>query len=139
MTLGGNSRLWGWISGAWQKQPIIFGFIDTTAEEIAHVDAPAGNSTKDGTAVPAGEVWVVTSATMRSDSASATEIVCSANIDLTSYFLFTQRSPTAWVWYDAQPYWVLGPGDYMQVGLNGATLNDDYWLQYIGFKFDIDQ
>ena len=58
-TVGELAGICGRASGAWQKQPLIFGFSGTQSESVSETSTGATWTTATGATVPAGEIWVV--------------------------------------------------------------------------------
>lgn len=129
---------YGYVGGAWQKDPIRFGPSDTVSEKKYEMDLPGGSSSLLGTAVPTGEVHVITQASILYLGTSPTNIDIRANIGGVDIIITRQPSPVSNVMYDRQGWWVLAAGDYMKAAVDGATLHDNLYLWYSGFKIDVD-
>lgn len=130
----------GWISSAWQKDPIRFGPSGIITEAINNTTLSAGSNTLASTAVPSGELHVITNlAVMYSGTVSGVTMTIQMNHDGSGYQIFYQNSITSGQYYDKQGWWVLDASDNIQLIINSATLNDDAYLRLIGFRIDIDQ
>lgn len=130
--------LFGWLNSAWHRLPLLFGVSDTVRGQVNNTTLAAGTNTLQGTAVPAGKIWVVTNISLRyigtvAGVALFAQIVSGG----TTYSLFNQTPPVSAVMYDRQGWWVLEEGDLIQYSITGATLNDDALLNYVGFAMDI--
>jgi hypothetical protein len=129
----------GYVSAAWQKDPIRFGYSDALKYTISNSNLAAGASTTDGSLVPTGEFWVITNLSMNTISVTITRVDCRLVIDGTTLTIFNIVPPTTNVLNDRQGWWVLGPGDKASVRVYTATAGDDVYLYATGFKVDIDQ
>ncbi len=134
-----RSQFYGWISGAWQKQPMVMGFSDTKAESISDTNLDAGVNYLDGAQVPAGEVWVVKYAGVYYVGTAPSKLRIAPNIDAVSFDVLTVTSPSANIWYTVTLGVVMGQGDYMRAIIEGATAGDTALLRWYGVKIDIDQ
>ena len=127
----------GYVGGAWQKNPILFGYSDRLLININNEALAAGNNALDVDPVPAGWLWVVTNFVIMYAGTSPTCIdvfICNA---ATYVFLYRQRSPVSWAAYDRQGWWVLKEGDFIRYSVNGATLNDNLYGFANGFKVQL--
>jgi hypothetical protein len=61
------------------------------------------------------------------------------NIGGNNFETWVQVTPGSDVRYDRQGWWVLFPGDFMQLRVENATLNDDASAVATGFRVDVDQ
>jgi hypothetical protein len=129
----------GWINGAWQKNPVSFGASAALGRSWSTIALPAGNSFVADSAVPAGEIWVITHQTAWVVSATITRMRFFLNISGVNFETWVQITPGSDVRYDRQGWWVLFPGDFMQLRVESATLNDDASAVAAGFRVDIDQ
>jgi hypothetical protein len=129
----------GWISGAWQKNPLLFGYSGQVARAITNLNLPAGQSTQSDSAVPAGEIWVLTHLTVNIVSAVMTNVQVRGTLGGVSTVLFEQLAPVTTKWYDRQGSWIFASGDVLQVIVFGAALNDDVVCRANGYRVDIDQ
>jgi hypothetical protein len=134
-----QARAYGWISGAWQKNPLLLGFSDTVQQATSTTTLPAGTSAINGEAVPAGEMWLITNMSMRMLSATITVLSLYLVIDGAAMGIFQQPTPATNVIYDRQGHWALGPGDNVRGVVAGATLNDDFFMEICGIRVDLDQ
>lgn len=134
-----GARNLGWVSAAWQKDPLRFGYSAHIYRAWSNLNLPAGNSTQADTAVPAGEIWVITNIAMRYEGTAPTFMTMQINDGVTTYHLFRQLAPTTLAVYDRQGWWVLAPGHNLEIRVIGATLNDDLYGYATGFRVDIDQ
>ncbi len=135
-----QARNKGWVSAAWQKDPLRIGYSGVIRGFFSNTALAAGTNNIDGTAVPAGEIW-------RLDNISVSYIGTVTNVRLyaillssaVEYLLYEQQPPVSIQEYDRQGNWILEPGEKIRLKVVGATLNDDAFLQYVGMRIDIDQ
>lgn len=128
----------GYISGAWKKNPIQFGYSDTIQRTMSHTNLSAGSGTLADSAVPAGEIWVIT-------TISFTYIGTVTGVRLRPDIvaggvgcpLLEQEIAMSGKFYGFQGWWVLEEDDYLQLSISNATAGDDVYYFAIGFKVDI--
>lgn len=134
-----QARGYGYIGAAWQKVPLPFGLSGRVAEIVTDTNTGAGTDSVSTTAVPAGEYHIVSQISMYVASGSANNLVAYLNAAGTTPGLFGYTSPTSSQVYDRQGWWVLAPGDYIQVYGFDLTAGDDLSVSVAGFRVDIDQ
>lgn len=128
----------GHIGGAWQKQPLIFGYSGVVTERESDSDAAAGLNTFTTTAVPSGEIHVINTMS----AINYTSITTALHIDMNhdgSYFSF-YRAPNlaaATMALVNGPI-VLDAGDYLRCRFYGVTLHDSIAFDITGYRMDID-
>jgi hypothetical protein len=133
-----QARAYGRIGGAWQKQPLLFGYSATVLETWSDDNLASGSNTVDSPVVPAGEIWVITNLSMRYVGTPPTYIEMRLRSGTSDYPLFRQLAPTTAQTHDRQGWWVMAPGDLLRVGISGATAGDDLYASATGFRVDID-
>ena len=129
----------GYIGGAWQKDPIRLGYSDVVRRAWSDTNLSAGANSEDDTAVPAGEIWVIT-------NIAAAYVGTMTNVTLkfivyssaTEYRLCEFTGLTSGVWASWQGEIVLEPGELLRVGVANATSGDDLYAAAVGWRVDID-
>ena len=127
----------GWDGSAWRKLPLMFGYSEVYHEKVSDMNATVTSDALVGSAVPAEEIWVVTSVVAYDKTTNVTQISASVTDDVT-WWPFAQLFPTA-----AEEYlqWsgmvVLEQGDRIYVGFNGTIAGDDIYLNIHGYKMKI--
>jgi len=135
-----QARGYGWVGAAWQKQPLPFGYSAVVSERKISTTLAAGTNSLSTTAVPAGEIHVYTHVSFYYAGTVATvTLTAYLNIGGSNKELAGVSPPVSSVIYDRQGWFVLAPGDTVQVYCFNATLNDDMALNVAGFRVDIDQ
>jgi hypothetical protein len=127
----------GWVNGAWNKLPMLFGYSDIVYQNWGTNNLPAGDSNYDSSAVPSGKIWIITNLAMGYTGTTPTNITMRINRSGVYPLIFRQTSPVSNVWYDRQGWWVLKSGDKLNVDVSGATSSNALWAQAIGFAVDI--
>ena len=118
---------------------LIFGYYDRYWERQYTLSATAGTNFLAGTAVPAGEIWVVTSLRGVDVNTSPSSLTLQAYDGTTTIVLARKLSPginTDVIW-SGQAF--LKAGDYIQARFDGCTLNDDIYLDIMGYKMKLVQ
>ena len=131
-----NSQRLSRFAGAWQKQPIQFGFADTVSQEIYVANAAAGANYLVGTVVPANEVWVINFTCAVDINSAATLLLLIATVDAIDIVQLRVAPMVAGTWYNSPATIVLGPGDNVKATFGGCVLNDDLYFRYCGYKFN---
>ncbi len=137
--LGGAPENMGWISGAWQKNPLLLGYSGVVGENVEDFNLLGGNPAVDSTAVPVGEIHVITHIAIRYDGTIPTEIFAQLVQAGTAITLFQQIAPVSGLYYDRQGHYFLAPGDFLRMLIIGATAGNDAFMRIAGHRVDIDQ
>jgi len=127
----------GWDGSAWHKLPMMFGWSDTYAEQISSLTMPAGNSSLNGSIVPAGEVWVVNGLSVAVTSTSCTNIIVVYAIVGANLVLGEQFAPVNGRYYLFTPGFVMKAGQYAYARFYGMTLNDNAFVNLWGYKMKV--
>ena len=115
---------------------IPFGYNDRYAEEVSNLNAAAGWNDLLGTAVPAGEVWVVT-AIAGVNSNRACTIQIGARGGAIDVYAISTTSAGALLWVAAAPQLILKEGDKIVGSFGGCTAGDDIYLRASGYKMKV--
>jgi len=130
---------YGWIGAAWQKNPLAFGYSDTVFRVWSDTSLDADTNYVSDTAVPAGEIRVLTNLVTQYTGTVPTNMRFIVIRDATDYYLFGPKSPVSGQMYDRQGFWVLEEDDVLSVRVAGATATDALHAYASGFRVDIDQ
>lgn len=128
---------WGWDGTQWRKLPLVWGYSDTYREYIYEDNVDAGTNLLDGSAVPAGEIWVVTFVRAHCVQAGLTRINIYQYYDTTSLYLYSVESPAAYVYAGGPCSIVMEEGDKIRAAFLNCALNDDIRLYITGYKMAI--
>ena len=115
---------------------IPFGYNNRYAEEVSNLNAAAGWNDLLGTAVPAGEVWVVT-AIAGVNSNRACTIQIGARGGTIDVYAISTTSAGALLWVAAAPQLILKEGDKIVGSFGGCTAGDDIYLRASGYKMKV--
>ena len=137
-TVGQLAGLCGHTGTAWQKLGMLWGYNNTVSESVANTNLGAGYQTLDGTAVPAGEVWVISAVGGFFVSATVTALVLIAMVNGVPVPIKSVLAPTGSFWHCETGQFVLREGDYVQLRLETCTAGDDGYLNYGGSKMKLD-
>lgn len=114
-----------------------FTFSGVVLRAIGTASLAAGTNNIDDSAVPAGEIWVITNLRFQYTGTPPTRVNAALVSGGTGYPLFAVLAPASGQDYDRQGFWVMAEGDVLRVSVTGATLNDDLYLHATGFKTDL--
>ncbi len=111
----------------------IYNYLGIIGERI-NKSAAAGQNFLTGTAVPANRVHVVTVANALNFSTTNTDIAIGLAHGSVSPNLVAQSPPLKAFGPSAIGTFVLGAGDQIYAQFDGCLLNDDLYLQYLGYR-----
>ena len=129
----------GWIGGAWQKNPIELGYSADATFQLSNLALAAGTNNIDSSAVPAGELWYLPNIAITYVGTPPTLIRATVIKSGVGYTLLEQRTIVSNQWYSVPNVLLMKPGDTLRWHAEGCTLNDDGYLNAIGWRVDIDQ
>jgi hypothetical protein len=127
----------GYVSGAWKKNPILFGYSSGLFERNYNPNLSAGTNYLSMSTVPADWIWIVTQVSIFYAGTSPEYIDVSIVHSGLFCCLFKYRRPVSSQFYDRQGWWVLEAGDSMYMSIVGATAGDDALLVATGFKVQL--
>jgi len=132
------ARNYGYVGGAWQKNPVPIGYSGDWTEELQDLTAATGTNTLSGTTVPAGEIWLLymIGAQDSTSAPSRIEVTCSVNGYTVPYI--DDGSPVMAGWSFDYRQIMLSEDDFLRVVFYGCTLNDDLYVRYHALRIDID-
>ena len=115
----------------------LFGYYDTLTTEKSTTTLPAGDSFLHGDTVPAGELWVVEVCVMRYVGTAPTALLIYKNDGITYYAVEHQATIVSGRHYPINRTLFLKAGERLSCQVIGATLNDDLYFRYLGYKMKI--
>jgi len=128
---------WGHDGTQWRKLRLLFGYTDTLRIRKVEANAVAGTNVLESSAVPAGEIWVV-SLVRGWDAISA---VGTSNIGVVTggvnYPLDDQVAPAAGADARFTGSLVLKEGDKLRFTVWGATAGDVLYLIGLGYEMGV--
>ncbi len=128
---------YGYYSGAWQRQPLPFGFSAQYREsKIVNLSA-AGTVNSDGTAVPANTLRALTSIQARDTTSVITALTFQHVSAAAAYFLMRRAAPAADVGMEWQGQVFMLPGDQPRVEYAGVVLNDNLRAYFEGYDMTL--
>ena len=128
---------WAWDGSRWRKQPLLIGYSEKYDERKSNTSAAAGTNSLVGTAVPAGEVWVVQGLGAVNINTACSKIHIRVDNGSTYCILVEDASPVAGnsvLWSGSI---LLAEGDKVTATFYTCVLNDDIYLDIWGFKMSI--
>lgn len=128
----------GYVGGAWQKLPMLWGYSDTISELLEDDNATAGLNTLDTTAVPSGEIHVIHTLYGVNTNNNPTFILMSLVRGGETYFLKRVAGPGAGTSVELAGTIVMEGGDLLRCSIQGCVLNDNIRFAITGYKVDID-
>jgi hypothetical protein len=128
---------WTWDGTRWRKQPLMFGFSELAGENLENTSLAAGANNLNGAAVGAGELLIVRHLALMYSGTPPTYMgVYPVGSPGTPYILF-EHTVVSTRWYIEPVFAVLEEGDYLTAFVGGATLNDNLYFRYLGYKTTI--
>lgn len=132
-----RNGLWGHDGTQWRRLNLLWGFYDTLAETVVNLSATAGLNTLLGAAVPSGEIWVVRMISAVDVNTAVTYIRLGVRIGPTDYRVYEVRPGVAAQWSSVQCDLVLKESHQIVASMDGCVLNDDIYMQYLGYKMNV--
>jgi len=133
-----DAQMHGHYDGAWQKQPLIFGYGGVIAERESDASAPAGLNTFTTTPVPAGEIHIINTLSAINYNSITTNLHIDMNHDGAFYGFYREPDVAAATMALVNGPIVLDAGDYIRCRFYGVTLNDSLAFDITGYKMDLD-
>lgn len=131
----------GWISGAWQKDPLRLGYSAAIRFNVSETNLSAGANILAFGTVPAGEIWVIESFCARYvgtvSGVQLRAIVDDAGAD--RYINALDNLTTGLFYQFLQAPITLEEGEILELHVTNATAGDDVLGSAIGRRIDIDQ
>lgn len=137
----GLARLYAWISGAWQRQPILLGYSSLKTERLRHTKSGDGFKGVDSASVDEGEIWVLEAMDCLDEDSSITAIEIWLIGDGGSVYtrLAVDYAPVA----DQSLVWsgqiTMLENDSIRFNFYDAVDGDQLTCQYTARIIDIDQ
>lgn len=128
---------WTWDGTQWRKQPLLFGYSDVYDERISNINVPAGTVTQTFSAVPAGEVWVVTLFTAFPSQGNTTRVLMKMEGTSTHNLHVVPTPPGSTSVYVPVTPIILAATYYLEIVWENAALNDDFRASAMGYKMSI--
>jgi len=129
--------LWGWDGTRWRKAGIPLWYNAPVGESLSNLNAQSGVNSLTGSTVPAGELWIIESASAI-DNTSALDYVAirvSTGTFWTSIIRKQSVAIAEEVIVNAEV--VLSPGYYLYAVFSNCAAGDDIYFRYIGYKVKI--
>lgn len=136
---GKDAKSYGLVNGVWRKNPLLIGYSGIIEANKTDLSLAAGYNKLDGDPVPSGEIWVITHIGMAYVGTTPTTLEVQKWDGGNWYQILFQLAPVSGSWYTLTGYWILNKEQTISATVQGATLNDDLYLTYMGFSVDIDQ
>jgi hypothetical protein len=128
---------WGWDTSQWRKLPLLWGYSAKYQEAVLDSNMGAGDSGLEGSAVPAGEVWLVKHLSAFVVSATCTKIRFRAYKSPDYNQLADFVSPTTGVIVHLVCEVVMDEGTEMRAQFYDMTSGDDARFYISGYKMKI--
>lgn len=129
---------WGWNGSEWVKLGVVWGYSDAYLERNLVNDCDVGTNWLYGTEVPAGEVWVVSSAYGRDTNNIVTAFYLGVDLDGVTYtidHIINLAANVGHVWSGSI---VLPAGARMYGLFLGCTVDDQILATFCGYKMKVE-
>ena len=128
----------GFYSDEWQKQPLVWGFSGVVALDELNTNASAGTNQLPFDTVPADEVHMYYAVGAVNYTNVATVVVWSLYHGGTGYTFYRYLNIPAGYFFVAPNPTVCGPGDYLNVTIQGCVAGDTIRATATGYKMKLD-
>lgn len=129
--------VWGWNGSAWRKLPQLWGYSDIYHEIVLKENADAGQNYLKSTAVPTGEVRVISSISTRDRDHAPGNTMIQLVYDTTILLLAQNVALEASVLLEWKGQLIVAEGDAIQVYMASCTALDNLYLYITGYKMTI--
>ena len=110
--------------------------LDAYHELKSNTNAASGYNLLAGTAVPAGEIWVINEIAVCNNKHACTSIQMNTKDSTHDYTMRSIIGTTTGIWDYYQGYLVMTAGWYIGGHFNGCTAGDAIYLAILGFMVD---
>jgi len=128
---------YGYISGAWKRQGLIWSYADAYLESVYNLDASAGDNVLTLSSVPSGEVWVIQTAFAVNVVTTIPYMRIYVVLDSFVMIIAESWSPTA----NHRLFWsgqiTLKEGASIKALYSSCAAGDDIYLGAMGYKMQI--
>jgi len=128
---------WTFDGTVWRPQNQLLSYRDTVNISVTVADATAGTNTLLSTAVPAGEVHVITAVTAWNDTSASTLARLKKDVAGGNYWIDAVIAPARYYPLKFQGTLVMKEGDKLGAAIYGCTLHDVLSMTGVGYKFKI--
>jgi hypothetical protein len=129
--------LWTFDGTVWRPQNQLFAYRDSYWQQVSNLSPGAGIITLNGTAVPAGEVWVVTNMYARNDTTATSTVALLVTDTVTNFYVddsLYYALPRSLRWSGQA---VLKATWLARAIFSGVVAGDDLYAWFSGYKFKI--
>jgi len=127
----------GYDGAAWRKQGMIWAYKAVYGEQLASDNHAAGVLIKNGSIVPAGEVWRVTRIGINDQLTTTQYAEIRAVIGGAVITIFSIPALLAKAWNITEVDVTLAAGDYIQYYWGATVLNSACWYNAVGYKMGV--
>lgn len=132
-----NVNNYGWINGAWHKNPLLDGYSRGYSERIINTNAVAGMNTLNSSVVPAGKYWRVQAVEAFNNTSAPTFVTIAATVNTIPISLLHVATPGLSVsvsWNKGEIG--LFPGDTITCYYGGCVIGDNLYLVIHAIEVD---
>lgn len=128
---------WTFDGTVWRPQNQLLSYRDTVNISVTIADATAGTNTLLSTAVPAGEVHVITAVIAWNDTSASTLARLKKDVAGGNYWIDVVIAPARYYPLKFQGTLVMKEADKLGATIYGCTLHDVLYMTGVGYKFKI--
>ena len=128
---------WGYDGTLWRKLPLLWGYSDRYFENLGTASAPSTTYYKEGTAVPAGEVWVISTIGLMNETRNGGPVLMWVRAVGIACFVYVNVAPVQLVPNLANISVVLKEGDMVGVQQYSVSVGDQIGAYVLGYKMKI--
>jgi len=129
--------LYGWTGAANIRLSVLWGYTDRYEEHEESMGPGVGNWDLTFSAVPAGEVWVVTSFAAYASTDGPDRIRVVAHCGSDGIVLRQRAYSVAWDTVEMPGQVVLEAGDYLIATFDGCLIGDNLYANANGYKMSV--
>jgi len=125
---------WGWNGTAWVKAGVLLAYKGQVLEQVYVANAAAGANVLRASAVPVGELWVVTAMFALNITSATTSTNLGFQSGATDIGFAGTGALLAGVGFSWSGHLYLVAGQKPMCSVGGCTLNDDLYFTCNGYK-----
>jgi len=132
-----DKGLWGWDGSVWRKAALPWGYTGVVNQQVIDLNAAAGQNILSGSAVPAGEVWVIEVISVFNNTTACAKVVVDIVSDGQETELLYETTIVVGQRYIFDGRVTLNVGDYINVYFIDCVAGDDLYMRLHGNRMRV--
>lgn len=132
-----EAQAYGWVSTAWQKQPILLGYSSVVRRYAIGIATGAGVTRAYTTAVPSDYLWVVTGYIVTHNDTAAKNVTMGVFDTVSHVGCDAYQAATPNIWYGGQCFQILRETEKFYGAFNASAINKTMQVWVTGYAVNI--